>query len=143
MPHLLILSEPKLDWFQYFCNHIHCWISLSSKLLKTLNLRKYAAFNSCCLLVSTWVLDFWQDVKLHIQFGYVWPISYWDLSLTLILSCIGIWIISNFFPKIGTKVYSTFVYHKVSNSWLGITFIFAVPSTRIYYFVPLWSHTGQ
>lgn len=50
--------------------------------------------------------------------------SYWDLFLTLILSCIRIWIISNFFSKIGTKVFSSFMY-TVYLLIRNIDFIFA------------------
>lgn len=95
---------------------------------QTLSLRKYAAFNSYCLVFGTQVLVFWQNIKLHVQFGYVWSISYWDLSLTPILSYISVWSISNFSRRWRLR-WAHCACHVVSGSWLGMTVVFAASST--------------
>lgn len=95
-----------------------------------INLKKYIPVNSYCLFYcKCFSFDKIGDLTFILV---ILDSFYWAWSLTLILPCISIWIIYNFFSKIGTKVYGSFVYHSVSASWLEI--ICAIPSTCIYYF---------
>lgn len=75
------------DWFHYFYNHIQLSLLLSSDMVKTLNLKKYAAVNLCCFLfLSAWIFGFvlmrQNNILDHIKYS-----SLGKLSLTLILLC--------------------------------------------------------